>query len=190
MIGEDGITPPVLFDGLTMLGSDELLAWIEIAPNHEDTRSATILPNRRLTDSELEAWIEEYRELGGINAFELEVIRLINEIRVEYGLSPWVISMELSMAARFHSQEMADLNYFSHTSPVYGSPSGRAEIFGHRNTRGDWQTLENIGRNSTPERLVNAWMNSPSHRAALLGSNFVSVGIGRSGSGTVAKFSV
>ena len=124
---------PTVFDELTLLTNAELLLLIENAPSHFETRSATVLPNRMLTQSELESWIDEYRNLGGVNAYELEIIRLINEIRASYGLNPLAISPELSMAARFHSQEQVDLGFFGHESPVTGRGTQRAEMFGHRN---------------------------------------------------------
>jgi len=182
---------PIIFDGLTLLAKDELLTLIEIAPTHQETRSATTFTNRRLTDTELYAWIEEYKSLG-LNAFELEVIMLINEIRISYGLEPWAISMELSMAARFHSQDMFDLEFMSHWGPINGGPTDRAIMFGHVNRNGSFGTFENIGgaRNGrrTPQAQVDAWMNSPGHRAALLRDWHISIGVGRVGGHTTAKF--
>jgi len=184
---------PVLFDGLTLLTSAELAELASTAPSHFDTRSATALPNRRLTNAELDAWIEEYRNLGGINAVELETIRLINEIRVEHGLNPLMISMELSMAARFHSQDMYDFDFLAHTSPRNGTSSARAIMFNHVNvTPGVYGARENAGGsrtgNSTAQARVDAWMNSAGHRAAILEPMFVSIGIGRVGGLTTAKF--
>ena len=101
---------------MRLLTNEELESLVAIAPSSVDTRSATTLPTRRLTDTELNAWIEEYHLLGGINAFEYEVVRLINEVRASYGLQPWAIDYRLMMAARFHSQEMNDLSYFNHRS--------------------------------------------------------------------------
>jgi len=191
VIGEDGTVPAVLFDGLTLLDSDALLAWAEIAPSPAETRNMNPLPTRRITDAEIATWIEEYRELGGINAFELEVVRLINEIRVGYGLNPLAISMELSMATRFHSQDMYENNFLAHISPNNGRD--RTVRFGHQNI--DTRVLgarENAGGSSggrrTPEQQVDAWMNSPGHRAAILMEGAVSIGVGRTGGLTAAKF--
>ena len=154
---EDRVVVPVLFDEPTLLTSAELIALAETAPTHEDTRSAIVLPDRILTDVELQAWIEEYKELGGINAFELEVVRLINEARdYYYGLPPLKISMELSMAARFHNQEMLDLGYFAHISPNTGTSNDRAIMFGHITG-----AFENLGG-------FIGMMNSPGHRAGIM----------------------
>ena len=188
----------MLFPGnntLTLLTSAELSALAATAPSHIDTRSSSALSSdRRLTESELNVWIEEFRALGGISYFELEVIRLINEYRVSYGLNPLAISMELSMAARFHSQEMADLGFFSHTSPIYGSGLMRVELFGHVNTvPGRYGARENLSGFQGPQRApyqpVEGWLNSLGHRSALLDESAVSIGVGTvQGGGITAKF--
>jgi len=40
--------------------------------------SGITLPNRRLTETERQTWIDEYNQMGGATNFELEVVRLIN----------------------------------------------------------------------------------------------------------------
>ena len=60
--------------------------------------------------------------------YEKEVVRLVNEIRVKNGLKELTYDWELSRVARFKSQDMKDNNYFSHNSPVYGTPFQMALI--------------------------------------------------------------
>ena len=89
--------------------------------------------------------------------YENEVIRLVNDIRVKNGLSRLEANWELSRVARYKSQDMKDNNYFSHTSPVYGSPFNMMKNFGisYRSA------AENIAKGQrTPQAVVNAWMNS------------------------------
>jgi len=175
----------------TLLTSEQLLEIAETAPDFTETRSAEILANRRITETELTAWIAEYWELGGINAFEMEVVRLINIEREKYGFHPLAIEPNLMMAARFHSQDMADRQFFSHRSPHHGRGIYRAEMFGHENIQEHvWGVRENIaGGTRSPELVVQAWMNSPGHRAAILNEPFLTIGIGAvQGGGTTAKF--
>jgi len=177
-------------DAPTMLTSNQLLELIAQAPDISETRSGTVLANRRITETELTAWTEEYWELG-INAFELEVIRLINIERENHNLNPLAISPTLMAAARFHSQEMADLRFFNHRSPHHGRGSNRAEMFGHENIQEHvWGVRENIaGSTRSPQEVVTAWMNSPSHRTAILGDEYLTIGVGAvQGGGTTAKF--
>ena len=166
-------TSPIFFDEVTMLNSYELTILAEIAPTFEDTRSVNTLSNRRLTESEFAEWAAEYLELGGINAFELEVVRLINEERARHRLQPLAIMPHYMQAARFRSQEMVDLNYFSHTSPVYGSPGAIVNSFGR-----NMGLSETIAGGNTPIQTVTAWLNSPGHRRILLSSENGAIGVG------------
>jgi len=178
-------------DSPTMFTDEQLSELAATAPDMSETRSAMTIPDRRITDTELTAWSDEYWELGGINAFELEVVRLINIERAAYGLHPLALNPLLSMAARFHSHQMADLVFFSHRSPHHGSSTDRAEMFGHESIQEHvWGVRENIaGSTRSPERVVYVWMNSPGHRAAILQEHFLTIGIGVvQGGGTTAKF--
>ena len=107
--------------------------------------------------------------------YEKEVVRLVNEIRAENGLGKLTYNWELCRVARYKSQDMRDNGYFSHTSPVYGSPFQMMKSFGITyRTAG-----ENIAKGqSSPEAVVNAWMNSPGHRANILNASFTEIGVG------------
>ncbi len=108
-------------------------------------------------------------------SYENEVVRLVNEIREERGLSALKQDWELSRVARFKSQDMKDNNYFSHTSPVYGSPFNMMKNFGISYK----SAAENIARGQkTPGAVVNAWMNSSGHRANILSSSYNKIGVG------------
>lgn len=108
-------------------------------------------------------------------SYENEVIRLVNEKRVENGLKELKADWQLSRVARYKSQDMKDNKYFSHTSPVYGSPFEMIKNFGisYRSAG------ENIARGqATPQAVVNAWMNSSGHRANILNSSYTKIGVG------------
>ena len=111
----------------------------------------------------------------GISSYEKEVVRLVNEIRVKNGLNPLTEDWELSRVARYKSQDMKNNNYFSHTSPTYGSPFNMMKSFGI-----SYKTAaENIAKGqATPQAVVNAWMNSAGHRANILNSSFTKIGVG------------
>ena len=112
---------------------------------------------------------------SSVTSFEQEVIRLVNEIRTENGLRPLTYDWELSRVARYKSQDMKDNKYFSHTSPVYGSPFQMMKSFGisYRSAG------ENIAKGyATPEAVIEGWMNSSGHRANILNSSFTHIGVG------------
>lgn len=108
-------------------------------------------------------------------SFEQQVVALVNEQRAANGLAALTLNEELSNVARAKSQDMHDNNYFSHTSPTYGSPFDMMKSFGiSYRTAG-----ENIAMGySTPEAVMNAWMNSEGHRANILNSSYTQIGIG------------
>ena len=112
---------------------------------------------------------------SGVTSFEQEVIRLVNEIRAENGLKALTYDWELSRVARYKTQDMKDNKYFSHTSPVYGTPFQMIKNFGisYRSAG------ENIAKGySTPQAVVNSWMNSSGHRANILNANYTHIGVG------------
>ena len=107
--------------------------------------------------------------------YEQEVIHLVNEIRIEYGLHPLAYDWELSRVARYKSQDMKDNRYFSHTSPVYGTPFQMINNFGISYKSAG----ENIARGyTTPQAVVSGWMNSSGHRANILNSSYTRIGVG------------
>lgn len=117
---------------------------------------------------------------SSVTAYEEEVVRLVNEIRQEHGLNALTHDWQLSRVARFKSDDMRNLGYFSHTSPTYGSPFEMMKSFGiSYRTAG-----ENIAKGyKTPEAVVDAWMNSSGHRANILNSTYTHIGVGYVASG-------
>ncbi|MRH43180.1 SafA/ExsA family spore coat assembly protein [Aquibacillus halophilus] len=106
---------------------------------------------------------------------EHEVIQLTNQERAKYGLGALKPDWELSRVARYKSQDMHDKNYFSHTSPTYGSPFTMMQQFGI-NYR---SAAENIAKGQrTPQEVVRAWMNSPGHKKNILSADFTHIGVG------------
>lgn len=137
-----------------------------IAANPQIKNPALIYPGQVLTIPLTDS---------SVKRFEDEVVRLVNIERQKNGLSPLESDWQLSRVARIKSQDMKDNNYFSHTSPTYGSPFQMMKSFGitYRSAG------ENIARGQrTPKDVVNAWMNSSGHRANILNSSFTHIGVG------------
>lgn len=119
--------------------------------------------------------IPDVSENGNLSAYEIRVAELVNEIREKNGLNKLILNSELSDVARLKSQDMKDNNYFSHTSPTYGSPYDMMTKFGIKYTFAG----ENLARGQkTPEQVVNAWMNSPGHRKNILSARYTQIGVG------------
>ena len=142
-----------------------------IASNPQVSNPDLIYPGQILTIPEEDAAVTQY---------EQEVIRLVNEIRAQNGLSALTYNWELSRVARYKSQDMVDNRYFSHTSPTYGTPFQMIRSFGlsYRSAG------ENIAYGQrTPQAVVNAWMNSSGHRANILSSSYTQIGVGYAAKG-------
>lgn len=137
---------------------------ISANPHIEDP--ALIYPGQKITIPTVDE---------GVSSNEKEVVRLVNEIRAKNGLNPLTEDWELSRVARYKSQDMKNNNYFSHTSPTYGSPFNMMKSFGI-----SYKTAaENIAKGqATPQAVVNAWMNSAGHRANILNSSYTKIGVG------------
>lgn len=111
----------------------------------------------------------------GNTDFERQVIELTNVQRRNNGLSELQAHTELSNVARKKSADMQQNNYFSHTSPTYGSPFDMIRDFGISYTA----AAENIAQGQpTPEQVVDAWMNSEGHRQNILNGDFTHIGVG------------
>ena len=101
-----------------------------------------------------------------VAAWEQEVFDLVNQIREENGLPPFVYNGTLAETARAHSQDMVDRNFFNHNNPDGQSPFDRMKANGIRYS----MAAENIAAGyPSPEAVVEGWMNSEGHRANILG---------------------
>jgi len=166
------------------LSQNEIQSMLPFARQSVNTMPAIPHPNRVMTEVELQAWIGSYNELGGINAFELEVLYLLNNIRAEHNLQPFSLCPRLSMAARLHTQLMREFDFIGHEDPLYGSAGDRGLFFDVL------VASENAGAGaSTPENRVRGWMSSPGHRQLILASSMTHVGIGNIGVWSTMKVS-
>ena len=112
--------------------------------------------------------------LSGYSADEKELLSLINAQRKAYGLPELSFDSELQRVAKAKAQDLVANNYFSHTSPTYGSPFDMMKSFGIKyKTAG-----ENIAGNSSLSGAVDAWMNSTGHRENILNNAYNYTGIG------------
>ncbi|MBF5044841.1 matrixin family metalloprotease [Aggregicoccus sp. 17bor-14] len=117
-------------------------------------------------------------------AFEDRVLELVNQARAAgatcgttaYAPAPALaLDARLRTAARLHSQDMADQNYFSHTSLDGRSPGDRMAAAGY--TGGTWG--ENIAAGqTTPESVMQGWMASAGHCTNIMNPNYRLIGVG------------
>lgn len=110
-----------------------------------------------------------------------QVVALVNAERAKYGLSALKVDSRVQQAAQVRAKET--VQSFSHTRPNGSSFSTALTEAGVSYTRSG----ENIAYGqSTPQQVVQAWMNSPGHRANILNENFTTIGVGYTVSGGTA----
>jgi len=107
-------------------------------------------------------------------AMQEEMLEYINAARAQYNLAPLTLDDALCSGAYLKSKDMAENNYFSHTSPTYGSPFEMMKNLGI-----SYRTAaENIAKNTSVKGARDAFMNSTGHRENILESDFTKVGLG------------
>jgi uncharacterized protein YkwD len=111
---------------------------------------------------------------GTMSADEQKMINLVNQDRASNGGLPALkFDPTLRAGALAHSQDMSANNYFSHTSPTLGDFGTRIKAAGVSYTAAG----ENIAMYPSVEQAEVGFMNSPGHRANILG-DYTRVGIG------------
>jgi len=113
--------------------------------------------------------------IDATKAIENEVIRLVNVERTKIGLPALKANWQICRVARFKAEDMINKNYFSHTSPTYGSPFDMMKNFGINFSAAG----ENIAQGQqTPAEVMKSWMNSTGHRQNILNTRYTEIGVG------------
>ena len=110
------------------------------------------------------------------------ILCLHNAERRSRGLRALKLNPRLTRAASGHSRAMVSRKFFSHDAPGGGNVVSRARRAGYIPRTGRWTIGENLAFGSgplgTPGKIMDAWMNSPGHRANVLTGRFKEIGIG------------
>jgi uncharacterized protein YkwD len=129
----------------------------------------------------------DYAGCGGIthpvvNAdYEQQVVDIVNSERANRGLPPFKRVTALDNAARYHSADLGQDNYFQHDS--YDRSGGNlvyvCSTWDRIDTYYSYAMAENIAAGySTPQDVMNGWMNSTGHRNNILSTNNWEIGVG------------
>ncbi len=119
------------------------------------------------------------------SGYAAQVVNLVNQERAKAGLPALKSNSALANMAWVKAKDMKNNNYFSHTSPTYGSPFDMMKQFGISYRYAG----ENIAMGQrTPAEVMKDWMNSPGHRANILNKNFTSIGVGYYNGSWVQEF--
>lgn len=105
----------------------------------------------------------------------------VNERREANGLPSLERNEQLDEVAQYHSDDMAEQDYFAHTSPGGETVQQRYAEFGIRCAGGEnifsWRGY-NRGPIPTAEKAMEVWMRSPGHSSNILGARFRAEGVG------------
>jgi uncharacterized protein YkwD len=144
--------------------------------NYLNTLSTSSESYTEALDTPLESYTQE----------ELDFLNSINLERQKYGLQDLIIDSELENVARLKAEDLVKNNYFSHTSPTYGT---LYQMLDSSNIT--YKTAsENIAGNSSLEGAISALMNSDSHKGNILSNSFNYTGVAVVNSASYGKIFV
>jgi uncharacterized protein YkwD len=123
-----------------------------------------------------------------VESFEQEMLTLINSHRAANGRGQLKLGQNIGAAAQHHSADMADRNYFSHTTAGSGEgPSQRMIAHGYPANMTWWGEniyagygIQNGVDLGSAQAAFTAWKNSAGHNANMLNPNYTTIGIDRS----------
>ncbi|RNF39988.1 S-layer homology domain-containing protein [Planococcus salinus] len=116
-----------------------------------------------------------YQGVNSTGSVAHETIPLVNQERANANLTALEEDPELTRIAQLKAEDMAENDYFEHTSPTYGEPWEMAVALGYPTN----QVGENIaGGYKSPGETVAAWMDSQGHRENILRASYTHIGVG------------
>lgn len=168
--------------------------------NNDDTSSAATRAEPTTRRTERSSSSAPARQAvaapSGGSSFEQDILRLVNAERAKHDISPLTYNGRLDASAQDYAKHMQNTDCFSHTA--CGSSlkermhdSGYYQPMSERPCRCSQKYYygENIARGQkTAAQVMEDWMNSPSHRSAILSSKYKELGVGRSGDYWVQHF--
>ena len=110
------------------------------------------------------------------SATAARVLVLFNKQRAARGLGALKTDAKLTRAAQSHSDDMLRRGYFAHDGPQ-GTWDVRLRRYVRRRVVAEILSY-GAGRYATPSGMVNAWMQSPTHRDVILTRALRLVGLG------------
>jgi uncharacterized protein YkwD len=119
---------------------------------------------------------------GNLAAMRAATLCLLNAERAQHSLAPLREDARLTQASQAYSQQMVNQQFFAHVTPAGVNLTQRLKSIGYVVDSAAWIIGENLawgtGGLATPARIMQAWMESPGHRANVLAGEFTEVGVG------------
>lgn len=117
--------------------------------------------------------IKDENNITDLTQDENELLSLINDERKKNNLSALKIDKDLQNVARLKANDLVENNYFSHISPIYGTPFEMLK----QNKISYKTASENIAGNSSISAAFKSWMNSESHKNNILSNEYNYTGL-------------
>lgn len=131
------------------------------------------------TNPEDDAGNNSNKNENNANNFTLQLLNLINSVRLSNGLCQLNQNQALNPVAQSRSSDMINRDYFSHTTPdgknIYNILQDYGIMYA---AAGENLIFASPPSYASPEYFFNTWMNSDTHRANILSSLFTQIGIG------------
>jgi uncharacterized protein YkwD len=108
---------------------------------------------------------------SNVRRIQRAMLCLHNLVRREHGLSKLHLNRDLSNVAAGHARDMVTRHFFRHLSPGHRDHMDRIAASAYKPSAGCWTAGENLFSSATartPRQLLNAWMNSTTHRRDIL----------------------
>ncbi len=102
------------------------------------------------------------------------ILEKINAERIANGLPALTLDSLLTATAQTKAKDMVENNYFSHTSPTYGSPFEMMQNAGVTYISAG----ENIAGNSSIDDAITSFLSSEEHSKNILSNSYNYIGIG------------
>lgn len=112
---------------------------------------------------------------------EQRIVDRVNDARAEAGLPPLQPHPLITEAARGHSEEMAQRDYFAHESPTPGRArfTDRLKLAGVHSFGAGAENIAKGTYDGDPAAgIVQSWLDSPSHRDSMLSERYIYTGVG------------
>jgi uncharacterized protein YkwD len=176
----------VLIFSFIFIFTENAVCQIGLSENFVSLKSAfgeddkTVNPSRPRIYNEIEKSHETVTKKA-VTDFNLErkAFEQINQQRAAVGLQPLVWSDDATKIARIHSENMANLKFFSHKGSDGLLVNERADSVGINKWRAIGENIAfNQGYKNPIEFAVECWMKSNGHRENILNGRWKESGIG------------
>lgn len=167
------ITPSGVADNSNWSSSNTAVATVDGSGKVTAKSAGTAVITVTTSNGKKASCTVNVKAVDKYKAYVDQVIAIVNSERAKEGLQPLAKNDTLCEAAQVRSKEI--VTRFEHTRPDGSSCFTILDEFNI-----SWRSVgENIAYGqSTPERVMNSWMNSPGHRANILTADFNQIGVG------------